>query len=198
MLRICHLEKLGSATGVCLYTTDGMPLTDDPFFNTCEKTFCKHIWAFEKRSYYLVYMFIRIFRKWDYSAVQIQIHCDCIYVSTEKNKKLCLFLACAALLHIVVFEGARCTQFPVYCAHEGKTSNTAYPCFMLINIIIVIIYTFILRVFERQAHWKWSCGLCHIHTKGKPGICSSSTKARLWWNLWRGCCSMPHHAQSTS
>ncbi|XP_053294032.1 uncharacterized protein LOC128454616 isoform X2 [Pleuronectes platessa] len=34
MLRICHLENVGSNTGVCLYTIDGMPLTDDPFFNT--------------------------------------------------------------------------------------------------------------------------------------------------------------------
>ncbi|XP_071347785.1 uncharacterized protein [Trachinotus anak] len=34
MLRICHLEDVGSTTGVCLYTIDGMALTDDPFFNT--------------------------------------------------------------------------------------------------------------------------------------------------------------------
>ncbi|KAF7648745.1 hypothetical protein LDENG_00152360 [Lucifuga dentata] len=34
MLRICHLEGVGGSTGVCLYTQDGMPLTDDPFFNT--------------------------------------------------------------------------------------------------------------------------------------------------------------------
>ncbi|XP_056247640.1 uncharacterized protein LOC130178985 isoform X2 [Seriola aureovittata] len=34
MLRICHLENVGSTKGVCLYTIDGMPLTDDPFFNT--------------------------------------------------------------------------------------------------------------------------------------------------------------------
>ncbi|XP_051809547.1 uncharacterized protein LOC110949247 [Acanthochromis polyacanthus] len=34
MLRICHLEKAGNTKGVCLYTVDGMPLTDDPFFNT--------------------------------------------------------------------------------------------------------------------------------------------------------------------
>ncbi|XP_029931219.1 uncharacterized protein LOC115375808 [Myripristis murdjan] len=34
MLRICHLENVGNAKGVCLYTVDGMPLTDDPFFNT--------------------------------------------------------------------------------------------------------------------------------------------------------------------
>lgn len=36
MLRICHLENVGNIRGVCLYTDDGMPLTDDPFFNTCE------------------------------------------------------------------------------------------------------------------------------------------------------------------
>ncbi|KAM7400412.1 hypothetical protein PAMA_004886 [Pampus argenteus] len=34
MLRICHLENVDNATTVCLYTIDGMPLTDDPFFNT--------------------------------------------------------------------------------------------------------------------------------------------------------------------
>ncbi|XP_071356781.1 uncharacterized protein [Trachinotus anak] len=34
MLRICHLESIPSSKGVCLYTLDGMPLTDDPFFNT--------------------------------------------------------------------------------------------------------------------------------------------------------------------
>lgn len=34
MLRICHLERVKQ--GVCLYTVDGMPLTDDPFFNTCK------------------------------------------------------------------------------------------------------------------------------------------------------------------
>ncbi|KAM4604629.1 uncharacterized protein ACJ7VT_016960 [Polymixia lowei] len=34
MLRICHLENVGNSQGVCLYTVDGMPLTDDPFFNT--------------------------------------------------------------------------------------------------------------------------------------------------------------------
>ncbi|XP_028986610.1 uncharacterized protein LOC114843928 [Betta splendens] len=34
MLRICHLENVGHMKGVCLYTVDGMPLTDDPFFNT--------------------------------------------------------------------------------------------------------------------------------------------------------------------
>lgn len=40
MLRICHLESIGSSKGVCLYTLDGMPLTDDPFFNTCKLTQC--------------------------------------------------------------------------------------------------------------------------------------------------------------
>ncbi|XP_036939828.1 uncharacterized protein LOC119011099 [Acanthopagrus latus] len=34
MLRIGHLETVGNSKGVCLYTIDGMPLTDDPFFNT--------------------------------------------------------------------------------------------------------------------------------------------------------------------
>ncbi|XP_034089727.1 uncharacterized protein LOC117557863 [Gymnodraco acuticeps] len=34
MMRICHLESVGNSKGVCLYTIDGMPLTDDPFFNT--------------------------------------------------------------------------------------------------------------------------------------------------------------------
>ncbi|KAK0153054.1 putative bifunctional E2/E3 enzyme R795 [Merluccius polli] len=34
MLRICHIENVGNSKGVCLYTVDGMPLTDDPFFNT--------------------------------------------------------------------------------------------------------------------------------------------------------------------
>ncbi|XP_037644285.1 uncharacterized protein LOC119499124 isoform X1 [Sebastes umbrosus] len=34
MLRIGHLESVGNSKGVCLYTLDGMPLTDDPFFNT--------------------------------------------------------------------------------------------------------------------------------------------------------------------
>ncbi|XP_028254928.1 uncharacterized protein LOC114431579 [Parambassis ranga] len=34
MLRICHLESIDPSRGVCLYTVDGMPLTDDPFFNT--------------------------------------------------------------------------------------------------------------------------------------------------------------------
>ncbi|CAJ1072792.1 uncharacterized protein LOC123972839 [Xyrichtys novacula] len=34
MLRIGHLESIGNTRGVCLYTIDGMPLSDDPFFNT--------------------------------------------------------------------------------------------------------------------------------------------------------------------
>ncbi|KAM9307146.1 uncharacterized protein KZ484_000500 [Pholidichthys leucotaenia] len=34
MLRICHLESIDTSLSVCLYTVDGMPLTDDPFFNT--------------------------------------------------------------------------------------------------------------------------------------------------------------------
>ncbi|XP_017281441.1 uncharacterized protein LOC108241656 [Kryptolebias marmoratus] len=34
MLRICFLENIGNAKGVCIYSLDGMPLTDDPFFNT--------------------------------------------------------------------------------------------------------------------------------------------------------------------
>nr|XP_046263975.1 uncharacterized protein LOC124069172 isoform X2 [Scatophagus argus] len=34
MLRIGHLESVGNSKGVCLYMMDGMPLTDDPFFNT--------------------------------------------------------------------------------------------------------------------------------------------------------------------
>lgn len=36
MLRIRHSESVDSSKGVCLYTVDGMPLTDDPFFNTCK------------------------------------------------------------------------------------------------------------------------------------------------------------------
>lgn len=35
MLRICHQEAIGNSKAVCLYTIEGMPLTDDPFFNTC-------------------------------------------------------------------------------------------------------------------------------------------------------------------
>ncbi|XP_053740335.1 uncharacterized protein LOC128770101 [Synchiropus splendidus] len=34
MLRICLLEGVENTTGVCLFTSDGMPLSDDPFFNT--------------------------------------------------------------------------------------------------------------------------------------------------------------------
>ncbi|XP_045065617.1 uncharacterized protein LOC123481255 isoform X1 [Coregonus clupeaformis] len=34
MLRICHQEAIGNSKAVCLYTIEGMPLTDDPFFNT--------------------------------------------------------------------------------------------------------------------------------------------------------------------
>lgn len=34
MLRICHTEGVDPSKGVCLYTVDGMPLTDDPFFNS--------------------------------------------------------------------------------------------------------------------------------------------------------------------
>ncbi|XP_071256869.1 uncharacterized protein [Salvelinus alpinus] len=34
MLRICHQEGIENSKAVCLYTVDGMPLTDDPFFNT--------------------------------------------------------------------------------------------------------------------------------------------------------------------
>ncbi|CAL8273075.1 unnamed protein product [Gadus morhua 'NCC'] len=34
MLRISHVEHVGNSKGVCLYTLDGMPLTDDPFLNT--------------------------------------------------------------------------------------------------------------------------------------------------------------------
>lgn len=40
MLRICHLESVDRSIGVCLYTVDGMPLTDDPFFNTCKFIQC--------------------------------------------------------------------------------------------------------------------------------------------------------------
>lgn len=34
MFRIGIAENIDSSKGVCLYTVDGMPLTDDPFFNT--------------------------------------------------------------------------------------------------------------------------------------------------------------------
>ncbi len=40
MLRICVLENVDPSKGVCLYTVDGMPLTDDPFFNTCKLIQC--------------------------------------------------------------------------------------------------------------------------------------------------------------
>ncbi|XP_042587176.1 uncharacterized protein LOC109055439 [Cyprinus carpio] len=33
MLRICHENNVDKNVSVCLYTADGMPLTDDPFFN---------------------------------------------------------------------------------------------------------------------------------------------------------------------
>ncbi|XP_029632650.1 uncharacterized protein LOC115208603 [Salmo trutta] len=34
MLRICHQEAIENSKAVCLFTIEGMPLTDDPFFNT--------------------------------------------------------------------------------------------------------------------------------------------------------------------
>ncbi|KAM9844539.1 uncharacterized protein ACBR49_011369 [Aulostomus maculatus] len=34
MLRICHLEHVDNSRGVCLFLANGLPLTDDPFFNT--------------------------------------------------------------------------------------------------------------------------------------------------------------------
>lgn len=34
MLRIGHAENIGASKGVCLYTIEGMPLTDNPYFNT--------------------------------------------------------------------------------------------------------------------------------------------------------------------
>ncbi|XP_066575897.1 uncharacterized protein LOC136766383 [Amia ocellicauda] len=34
MLRICHQEHVEHNKAVCLYSQEGMPLTDDPFFNT--------------------------------------------------------------------------------------------------------------------------------------------------------------------
>ncbi|XP_013884435.1 uncharacterized protein LOC106532823 [Austrofundulus limnaeus] len=40
MLRICFLENVGNTKGVCIYSIDGMPLTDDPFFNK---------WSFKER-----------------------------------------------------------------------------------------------------------------------------------------------------
>lgn len=36
ILRISIHENIGDNMTVCLFTVDGMPLTDDPFFNTCE------------------------------------------------------------------------------------------------------------------------------------------------------------------
>lgn len=36
MQRIHHNEGLEQSRDVCLFTQDGMPLTDDPFFNTCK------------------------------------------------------------------------------------------------------------------------------------------------------------------
>jgi len=36
ILRISIHENIGDHMTVCLFTVDGMPLTDDPFFNTCE------------------------------------------------------------------------------------------------------------------------------------------------------------------
>uniref|UniRef100_A0A3P8Z502 UBC core domain-containing protein n=2 Tax=Esox lucius TaxID=8010 RepID=A0A3P8Z502_ESOLU len=38
MLRICYQEGIGNSKAVCLYTVEGMPLTDDPFFNTWSLT----------------------------------------------------------------------------------------------------------------------------------------------------------------
>ncbi|KAG7457026.1 hypothetical protein MATL_G00242160 [Megalops atlanticus] len=34
MVRISHQENIGNDKAVCLYSVEGMPLTDDPFFNT--------------------------------------------------------------------------------------------------------------------------------------------------------------------
>ncbi|XP_031425720.2 uncharacterized protein LOC105895578 [Clupea harengus] len=34
LLRISYQEEIGNSMGVCLFTAEGMPLTDDPFFNT--------------------------------------------------------------------------------------------------------------------------------------------------------------------
>ncbi|KAL7858869.1 hypothetical protein AOLI_G00189710 [Acnodon oligacanthus] len=34
MLRICYQEAVGVPMSVCLFTAEGVPLTDDPFFNT--------------------------------------------------------------------------------------------------------------------------------------------------------------------
>ncbi len=35
MLRICYENNVDRNMSVCLYTANGMPLTDDPFFNKC-------------------------------------------------------------------------------------------------------------------------------------------------------------------
>ncbi len=35
ILRISILENISNQMTVCLFTAEGMPLTDDPFFNTC-------------------------------------------------------------------------------------------------------------------------------------------------------------------
>lgn len=63
MLRICHLENVGNTKGVCLYTADGMPLTDDPFFNTCESTVEQYmilLGLFRFRSLYLFLFFLKV------------------------------------------------------------------------------------------------------------------------------------------
>ena len=54
MLRICHYENVGNSTGVCLYTVDGMPLTDDPFFNTCKLTQCQGFKINNDRAFFSV------------------------------------------------------------------------------------------------------------------------------------------------
>ena len=43
MLRIRHNESVDASKGICLYTVDGMPLTDDPFFNTCKSIQCSDL-----------------------------------------------------------------------------------------------------------------------------------------------------------
>ncbi|CAL8287126.1 unnamed protein product [Arctogadus glacialis] len=45
MLRICHLENVGNSKGVCLYTVDGMPLTNDPFLNTWQSVFLSSLYS---------------------------------------------------------------------------------------------------------------------------------------------------------
>ncbi|KAI3375976.1 hypothetical protein L3Q82_016513 [Scortum barcoo] len=45
MLRICILENVDRSKGVCLYTVDGMPLTDDPFFNTSNLMMVLELWV---------------------------------------------------------------------------------------------------------------------------------------------------------